>query len=232
MALLLQSIAALLFAFALAGNGARAEPIRIVAYGDSNTAGFGVSEKNTYPSKLERALRAKGYDVEVVNSGVSGDTTTRALRRFDEAVPDEVDIALVFLGRNDVRWGVDPAKTRDNLRTIVGRLRERGVEVIVAGFHMRDFSEIAAEHGATYYPDFFDGVARDGVKNPKYTLFWDIVGHLNAAGYEEIVSRLLPVVETHVVKVFCHRLDLAAMLAPECKSVNASVETPGAVRKR
>jgi acyl-CoA thioesterase-1 len=154
----------------------------------------------------------------VINAGVSGDTTGGALRRLEAAMPDDADIAIVFLGRNDVRFGFNAYTTRRNLDEIVGRLRARGVEVILAGFHTKDFSDIAAVHGATYYPDFFDGVAIDGVKKPGYRLFWDIIGHLNASGYQEVVSRLSPVVEFQVLKVFCRRLGEAIMFAPECRT--------------
>ena len=198
-----------------------ADPIRIVAYGDSNTAGFGVSKPNKYPSQLERALQARGYDVEVLNAGVSGDTTSGALRRFESAIPEGTEIVIVFLGRNDMRFGFSMDTTRRNLHEIVGRLRARGIEVILAGFYTRDFSEIALMHGATYYPDFFDGVAVNGVKKPGYTLFWDIIGHLNASGYQEVIARLAPVVEQKVVQVFCQRLGLATMFAPECQDYDA-----------
>jgi acyl-CoA thioesterase I len=209
-----------------------ADPIRIVAYGDSNTAGFGVTEANKYPSVLERALIARGHDVEVLNSGVSGDTTTGALRRFDAAFPADTDIAIVFLGRNDVRFGLTMETTRRNLNEIVARLRARKVEVILAGFHSRDFSDIAAAHGAFYYPDFFDGVAENGVKKPGYTLIWDIVGHLNTRGYQEVVSRLSPFVETQVLKVYCGRLGDATMFAPECQEHDRQAQYGGSVTRR
>jgi acyl-CoA thioesterase-1 len=199
-------------------GAAQAEPIRIVAFGDSNTAGFGVSAPNKYPAQLERALTARGHEVEILNSGSSGDTTSGALRRFDAAFPEGTDIAIVFLGRNDMRFGFSMETTRKNLNEIVGRLRARGVEVILAGFHTRDFSDIAEAHGAMYYPDFFDGVAVDGVKKPNFKLFWDIIGHLNSAGYEEVVARLSPYVEATVLKVFCTRLGEAIMFAPECQT--------------
>lgn len=211
---------------------AHADSIRIVAYGDSNTAGFGVSEPNKYPSLLERALIARGHDVEVLNSGVSGDTTTGALRRFDAAFPADTDIAIVFLGRNDVRFGLSMETTRRNLNEIVGRLRARRVEVILAGFHSRDFSDIAAAHGAFYYPDFFAGVAENGVKKPGYSLIWDIVGHLNTRGYQEVVSRLSPVVETQVLKVFCGRLGDATMFSPECQEQDRQAQYGGSVTRR
>jgi acyl-CoA thioesterase-1 len=211
---------------------AHADPIRIVAYGDSNTAGFGVSEPNKYPSLLQRALIARGHDVEVVNAGVSGDTTAGALRRFEAAFPRGTDIAVVFLGRNDVRFGLTEETTRRNLNEIVGRLRARNIEVILAGFHSRDFSDVAAANGAFYYPDFFDGVAENGVKKPGYTIIWDIVGHLNTRGYQEVVARLSPVVETHVVKVFCTRLGEAVMFAPECREHDMQAQLTGSATRR
>ncbi len=218
--------------FALCAFGAQAEPIRIVAYGDSNTAGFGVVEENTYPVKLERALKARGYDVEILNSGVSGNTSGMALDRFDDAFPQGTDIAIVFLGRNDMRFGVDIRRTKQNLDTIVRKLRKRNIEVILAGFYSRDFSDIAAAHNITYYPDFFEGVAVEGVKQPKYVLFWDIIRHLNAAGYEEVVSRLSPVVEVQVQRVFCQRLGDAMMFYPPCKELERMVQVTGSIQRR
>lgn len=215
----------------LAGT-AVADPVRIVAYGDSNTAGFGVSQSNKYPSQLERWLTDRGYRVEVLNAGVSGDTTSGALRRFDSAFPEGTDIAIVFLGRNDMRFGFSMATTRRNLHEIVGRLRARNIEVILAGFHTRDFSDIALAHGAHYYPDFFEGVAENGVKKPQYTLIWDIIGHLNTRGYQEVVSRISPIVEAQVLKVFCQRLNEAIMFAPECMQQDAWAGVTGAIPVR
>jgi acyl-CoA thioesterase I len=219
-------------ALCIIAGQAQADPIRIVAYGDSNTAGFGVTEPNKYPSQLERALIARGHDVEVLNAGVSGDTTTGALRRFDAAFPRGTDIAIVFLGRNDVRFGLSMETTRRNLTEIVSRLRARNIEVILAGFHSRDFSDIAAAHGAFYYPDFFDGVAENGVKKAGYTLIWDIVGHLNTRGYQEVVARLSPVVETQVIKIFCSRLGEATMFAPECREHDQQAQYGESITRR
>jgi acyl-CoA thioesterase-1 len=209
-----------------------ADPVRIVAFGDSNTAGFGVSAPHKYPSQLERALKARGHDVEVVNAGVSGETTRGGLRRVDAAIPEGTDIAIVFLGRNDYRFGVTAAGTRRNLDEIVGRLRARGIEVILAGFYPYDFSEIAAANGADYYPEFFDGIDVNGRRKPGYTLFWDVIGHLNARGYEEVVARLAPAVESQVVKVFCRRLAEAIMFAPQCMSEDAWAEVTGSLPVR
>jgi acyl-CoA thioesterase-1 len=173
-----------------------AEPIRIVAFGDSNTAGFRVSNENAYPAQLERALRAKGYEVSVLNSGVSGDTSSMGLSRFDRAIPDGTNIAIVFFGRNDLRWGVAPEKLRANIDTIMKKLRARNIQILLIGMRTFDMSQIAAANGALYYPDFFDSVSNDGEKNPKYTLILDPVQHLNSDGYAIVVSKLAPIVES------------------------------------
>lgn len=216
----------------LSATAAQADPIRIVAFGDSNTAGFGVVEHNTYPSQLERALKAQGYDVEVVNEGVSGNTSGMALDRFESAFEGKVDVAVIFLGRNDMRFGVDISRTKRNLTTMVRKLRERNVQVILAGFYSRDFSDIAAANDATYYPDFFEGVAVDGVKHPKYVLFWDIIRHLNTDGYKEVVARLGPVVEVQVQRVMCQRLGDASMFYPPCKELERMVQVTGSIQRR
>jgi acyl-CoA thioesterase I len=177
-----------------------AAAIRIVAFGDSNTAGFGVAAGSNYPSKLERALRARGYDVTVRNSGVNGDTTGGGLARLNSAVPPGTAIAIVFFGRNDVRFGVPPARIRSNLDAIVARLRARGVQVVLCGFYPFSFADIAARHGAVYAGDFFAGVAVKGVKKKQYALPHDFVPHLNAAGYSVVVGHLEPLVARLIVR--------------------------------
>jgi acyl-CoA thioesterase I len=173
-----------------------AEPVRIVAFGDSNTAGFRVFNENAYPAKLERALRAKGYDVSVLNSGISGDTSSMGLSRVDRAVPQGTDIAIVYFGRNDLRWGVAPEKLRANIDAIVTKLRVRNIKVLLIGLRTFDLSQIAVANGALYYPDFFAGVSKDGDKDPRYTLILDPIQHLNSEGYSVVVSNLLPIVES------------------------------------
>lgn len=179
---------------------ARAESVQIVAFGDSNTAGFRLRDEHAYPAQLERALRAKGHDVHVLNSGVSGDTSSTGLARIDKAVPPGTRIAIVYFGRNDVRWGVEPVKFRANIEAIVKQLRARDIEVLLIGLRTVSLADIAAENGALYYPDFFAGVSRGGEKDPQYTLIFDPIQHLNTAGYEVVVSRLVPIVETMLAK--------------------------------
>lgn len=167
---------------------------RVVAIGDSNTAGFAVPRSSKYPTVLERNLRKAGYNVTVRNSGINGDTSGGGLRRLSSAVPAGTDVAIVFFGRNDVRFGVPESRMRSNLDAIVGRLRARNVQVILCGFHPYSFANIAARHGATYCGDFFAGVAVRGVKKEQYSLK-DFVPHLNAAGYAVVARRLQPLVE-------------------------------------
>jgi acyl-CoA thioesterase-1 len=174
---------------------AHAQPIQIVAFGDSNTAGFRVLAKNAYPAQLERALREKGYDVRVFNSGVSGETSGMGLKRFDRAIPRDTNVAIVYFGRNDVRWGIEPKKIRANLDEILKKLRERNIRCLLVGLRTLDLSKVAEENGAVYYPNFFLGVAHNGEKDPKYTLLFDPIQHLNTKGYAVVVQNLLPYVE-------------------------------------
>lgn len=178
-----------------AALGAQAQPVHIVAFGDSNTAGFRVLDKNAYPAQLERALRARGYDVRVTNSGISGDTSAMGLRRFDRAIPQDTNLAIVYFGRNDLRWGIEAKKIHANIDAIVKKLTERGIRVLLVGLRTFDLSDIALQNGALYYPDFFKGVAHDGEKDPQYTLVLDPIQHLNTKGYAVVVENLLPSVE-------------------------------------
>jgi len=172
-----------------------AEPVRIVAIGDSNTYGYRVARDGTYPAQMETQLRAKGYDVTIVNKGRNGDMTAEGMARLDAALTDGADAAIVFLGRNDWRKGVPASAIALNLDRIVGDLRSRGIEVLLVGFAPNDFSAVAAKNGALYYPDFFEGVTMVGRKRAKYTVNGDIGRHLNAEGYAVVVGGMMPSVE-------------------------------------
>ena len=108
-------------------------PVRIVAFGDSLTAGYRLPSADAFPVKLEKALRAKGIAVEIANAGVSGDTTAAALERLDWAVPDDTDIVILELGANDALRGLDPAAARRNLDAIIKRVAAKGARVLLAG---------------------------------------------------------------------------------------------------
>lgn len=174
---------------------AEARTVHIAAFGDSNTAAYKVGAAKGYPADLEKLLRARGHDVVITNGGVNGAKSGDGVRTMDKLVPPGTDIAIVFFGRNDHRWGVKEAVTRANIDTIVGHLKARGITVLLAGYWAYDFSAIAAAHGTHYYPQFFDGVAVGSNKKPQYVLSYDPLQHLNADGYQVIAGRLLRVVE-------------------------------------
>jgi acyl-CoA thioesterase I len=190
-----------------AAADAKGPPIRIVAYGDSLTAGYGVALAEAFPAQLERALAKQGFNVEVINAGVSGDTTAAALERFDWAVPDGVHAAIVELGANDALRGQDPAQAKRNLDTILTRLKGKGITVLLAGIpaprNWGDayvkafdgmFAELAQKHGAALYPFFLDGVAL----KPNLTLPDGL--HPNPQGIAMVVERIMPAVVTLVAQ--------------------------------
>lgn len=169
---------------------ASARPIHIVAFGDSATAGYLVERAQAYPAQLQTALRQKGHDVEVVNAGVSGDTTAGALKRLDMAIAPGTDIALVEFGTNDLRLRLPAPKMRANLREIVRTLRRRGIEVLLIGLARLDLSDVARAENVAYAqwqlpPGKFS--ARDGA-------------HFSAPGYAILVARLLPQIETLIAR--------------------------------
>jgi len=173
--------------------------ITIVALGDSLTAGYGVAEEEAYPAKLERRLRAEGYNCRVINAGVSGETSSDALSRLDWVMSMKPDIVIVETGANDGLRGIDPAVPRGNIDKILTRLREDGVVVIFCGMKMvfslgpaytADFDAIypvmAKKHGVLFMPFFLEGVAA----KPRLTQHDGI--HPQAAGYDIIVENILP----------------------------------------
>ena len=187
---------------------AQPKPIRLVAFGDSLTAGFGLPKGKGFAPRLEAALRAAGLHVEVIDAGVSGDTTDMGLARLDWSVPPDARAVIVELGANDALRGLPPSETRRNLDDIVSRLTQRGQKVLVAGMlaprnlgdryvHAFDamFPEVAAAHGALLYPFFLDGVALDGKLVQPDGL------HPTAEGVEVIVARILPTVRALLARV-------------------------------
>jgi acyl-CoA thioesterase-1 len=181
---------------------------RVVALGDSLTAGFQLPANAAFPNVLERALRERGHQVKVANAGVSGDTTAAALERLDWALGEGADAAIVALGANDMLRGVDPERTQTALDEIITRLKAKNVQVLLAG--MLATPSLGAEYGARFnaiyprlaekhdvllYPFFLDGVAQV----PKLNLADGI--HPNREGVQTIVKRILPDVERLIARV-------------------------------
>lgn len=181
---------------------AAADPVKILALGDSLTAGLGLALDDSFPTRLQAALIKDGHDVIVINGGISGDTSAGGLARLDWALADHPRLALVELGANDALRGIPPAVTRGNLDQILAKLVAAGVKPILLGMkapgnwgaaYAGDFDKIypdlAAQYKIPLYPFFLDGVALD----PKYTQPDGM--HPNSQGVTVIVDHVLPVVE-------------------------------------
>lgn len=187
---------------------AQDQPVRIVAFGDSLTAGYRLAAEEAFPVRLARRLEAKGIKAQVVNAGVSGDTTATGLARLDWVMGDKVDAVILELGANDALRGLDPKATRNNLEAIILKLKARGAEVLLAGMHAprgmgpeytaefdQIFPDLAKRHDLLFYPFFLEGVALD----PQLNLDDGI--HANARGVDVIVERILPYVEKLIDRV-------------------------------
>jgi acyl-CoA thioesterase-1 len=189
------------------------EPVRLLALGDSLTAGYGLPQDQGFVPRLQAALAARGRAVRVINAGVSGDTTAGGLARLDWALADQPDAVLVELGGNDGLRALPPAQTYANLAAILERLAARKLPSLLAGMlappnlgaeYGRDFAatfqRLAREHpDVVFYPFFLEGVAADPALNQP-----DLI-HPNARGVEEIVHRILPAVETLLDKAAASR---------------------------
>lgn len=189
-------------------SASAAETLRIVAFGDSLTAGYGLPQGQDFASRLEAALKKRGHDVVIANAGVSGDTTAGGRARFDWAVPPETDGVILELGANDVLRGIPPKTTRANLEDILARLRKRNVPVLLTGMRALAnwgpdyakafeaiFPELSEKYGALYYPFFMEGV----IDKPELKL--EDALHPNQQGVETIVSRIVPDVEKLIARV-------------------------------
>jgi acyl-CoA thioesterase I len=180
-------------------------PIKVVAYGDSLTAGFMLQPNESFPAQLAARAKTRGLNVDVLNAGVSGDTTAAGLERFEWAVPEAV---ILELGANDSLRGIEPAVARKNLDEIITRLKARNIEVLLTGMLAPKnwgeayskafdgiFADLAAKHDLVLYPFFLDGVALDASLNLPDGL------HPNAKGIAVIVDRIMPKFEELLTRV-------------------------------
>jgi len=184
--------------------------LTMVAMGDSLTSGYGLAAEDAYPAKLERRLRAEGYNCRVVNVGVSGETTSDTLSRLDWILGMKPDIVILETGANDGFRGLNPAIPRENIEKILTRLREANVIPILAGMKMiinlgPDYPDYAAgfnaiypavakKHNVLFMPFFLEDVAA----KPK--LNQDDGIHPKAAGYDIVVENILPLVREAIAQ--------------------------------
>ena len=180
----------------------QAMPIRILAFGDSLTAGYMLPDAASFPSVLQKALRDRGQAVTVVNGGVSGDTASGGLARLDWTLGDGADAAIVELGANDMLRGVDPATTEAALGEILAKLKAKHVKVLLAGMRAAPslgkayvaqfdaiYPKLAKQYDVALYPFFLDGMVQDASQKLSDGL------HPNPRGVETIVAHILPSVE-------------------------------------
>lgn len=170
----------------------------ILAFGDSLLAGYGLEDGESYPARLEQALRARGVNARIANAGVSGDTTAAGLQRLDftlKSQPVKPQLAIVSLGGNDMLRGLPPAQTRANLEAILKRLKGDGIRVVLLGMlaapnlgrdYARDFNpiypQLSQQYGATLVPFFLQPVI------DKPDLIQGDHVHPTAIGIDDIVA--------------------------------------------
>lgn len=193
---------------ALAPVSAAAQPVTILAVGDSLTVGFGLAQPDSFTVQLQAALRKAGHDATVVNAGVSGDTTAGGRSRLAWALAAKPDAVMIELGANDGLRGLDPRETEANLDAMIAEVTEAGLPVLLAGMRAPPnlgpeygaefdglFPRLAAKHDVVFYPFFLDGVA--AVPN----LNQDDGIHPTGEGVAEIVRRMLPAIEKLIARV-------------------------------
>jgi len=189
-------------AFAPTPASGETKPIKLVVLGDSLSAGLGLSASSAFPARLQKSLELKGIEVDIINAGVSGDTSSGGRDRLDWSVPEGTEAVILELGANDALRGTDPKVTRSALTDILTRLKARKIAVLLCGMlappnYGSDYSarfnaiypELAKSFGVPLYPFFLEGVASDARLNQADGV------HPTAEGVDVIVKNILPTVE-------------------------------------
>ena len=212
------------------GAAARGDTPRIVVLGDSLTSGRGIGNAQAYPAVLQGRLDDGGYDYEVVNAGVSGDTTARALRRYRDALRGDVKILIIALGANDGLRGVPVEQLKSNLSVIIQEAQRRGITVVLLGmdalplhgwaysvaFH-RAYDELAAQYRIPLVPFVLMNVVTDA------SLMQSDRAHPNAAGARAIADLVWPHLQPLLMKADVHAHAEACALQPCRKGGRAVV---------
>ena len=181
---------------------APAKPIKMVVLGDSLSAGLGLPASAAFPARLQKMLKNNGIEVDMINAGVSGDTTSGGRDRLDWSVPEGTEAVILELGANDALRGVDPKVTRSALTDILTRLKARGIAVLLCGMYAPPnygsdyaarfnaiYPELAKSFGVPLYPFFLEGVATEARLNQADGM------HPTAEGVDTIVKNILPTVQ-------------------------------------
>ena len=193
-------------------------PLTILALGDSLTEGLGVDNDANYPAQLEARLQELGYkDVKVINSGLSGETSTGLVNRLDWVLQTKPDITILTIGANDAIRGIDVATVEANIRTAIKRLQDGGSEVILGGMQIYDnlgadyvesfaaiYPRVAKDMNVTLIPFFLDGVGGDAELNQADAI------HPTKKGYTIIVNdNILPILQPEIEKLEAAYTDTA-----------------------
>ena len=180
----------------------------LMVLGDSLVAGHGLPQGEAFPEILGQMLQSDGFDVRIINAGVSGDTTAGGLARLDWSLADNPDAAILVLGGNDLLRGLDPSASYANLDKIIERLKARNISILLAGMraprnlgvdYANEFDKIyqrlADRHDVLFYPFFLDGVALQPMMNLADGM------HPNQAGISYITIKILPQVKRLLSKM-------------------------------
>ena len=183
-------------------NAVSDRPLAVVGFGDSLMSGFQLPIQDSFTAQLEKALKDKGVNVTITNAGVAGETTTDGVSRLDWSVPEGTDLVILEFGANDALRGIDPAISEKNLSDILEKLKQRNVQVILAGMLAppnmgNDYAEkfnaifprLAEKYDVPLYPFFLDGVAT--VKSLQLA----DGEHPNTQGVAKMVEGFLPLME-------------------------------------
>jgi acyl-CoA thioesterase-1 len=189
-----------------------AKPVKMVVLGDSLSAGLGLVASAAFPVRLQKALKAKGIEVDMVNAGVSGDTTSGGRDRLDWSVPEGTEAVILELGANDALRGIDPKLAHKALAEILTRLQARKIAVLLCGMvappnYGADYSarfnaiypDLAKTFSVPLYPFFLEGVATEAKLNQADGL------HPTAEGIDLIVKNILPTVEAFLGPILRQR---------------------------
>jgi acyl-CoA thioesterase-1 len=184
------------------------KPLKVVVLGDSLSAGYGLPADAAFPAKLQKALQTKGIATEMVNAGVSGDTTSGGLERLDWSVSADTDAVILELGANDALRGIDPKVPQKSLEEIVKRLKARNIAVLLCGMlappnygtdYAKQFNaiypDLAKKYDVPLYPFFLEGVATVSRLNQPDGL------HPTAEGIDVVVKNIMPTVEAFLRSV-------------------------------
>ncbi len=192
----------------LVSNTSFGNTIRLVAIGDSLIAGYGLPVEDGFVSQLEKALKARSFDVQIFNAGVSGDTTSGGLARIDWVLTDDYSGVILHLGHNDAFRGIAVEQVRSNMNKLIANIKQRGLPIVMSGamaprnlgpdYYLEFdliFPDLAEKYDLLFYPFFLDGVATDPGLNQGDGI------HPNKDGVAFIVERIVPYVEQLIHQV-------------------------------